>query len=122
MESIARPIQEGDEDNLPHAGKQLNKTTIAESETNDHVGLGNVSSSHVDGAQDKGGEGESGQTKRGRIGKPARFDGFVETWLELSSEGRQTSLSRIDLGQGAVSEASSSFGSFVFGECVGVAI
>lgn len=99
---------------FPHAGKQLNETTITESQSDDNVGSGDVASTHVDTAQHERGEGESTQTQRSRVGKLALLNRLVQTGLELSSEGREVVLGRIDLGQRTIAKASGGLGHFVF--------
>jgi hypothetical protein len=47
----------------------LDKTAIAEGEGHNDIGLGDASSVHVNGRQDKRGQGESGKTQRSRVGK-----------------------------------------------------
>lgn len=97
---------------IPHAGKQLNQTTIRECSTDDDAGLGDILGVHVDRTQDESGEGESTQAQRSRVTELAALDGLIQTRLELTTKGRQTSLVGVDLSQRAVSEASRRFGSF----------
>jgi len=94
--------------NIPHASKQLDQTTIGESGTNDHVGLSDVLSAHVDSAQHESGEGESAQAERSRVTELAALNGLVQTGLELTTEGRETGLVGVDLSQRAIAEASGS--------------
>jgi hypothetical protein len=77
---------------VPHASKKLNKTTVSEGEGNDNVGGCNAPSPQVDGRQNKGGEGESTETERSRVGELAALDGPVETGLELTTEGRESGI------------------------------
>lgn len=102
-----------DRKHLPHASKQLNKTTITESKSNNNVGSSDVASTHVDAAQNECGKGESTQTQRSRVGKLALLNGLVQTRLELSSEGREVVLVGIGLGQRTIAKASSGLGHFV---------
>lgn len=89
IESFAE-IQLGrDKVDIPHASEKLDKTTVSEGEGNGNVGSGDTASLQVDARQDKGGEGESTETERGRVGELAALDGPVETGLELTTEGRK---------------------------------
>lgn len=71
---------------VPHAGQQLDQTTIAESQRNDDVGHPDVSRAQVDQAEHEGGQGEGAQPERCRVGEFAAFDRSVETRLELTTE------------------------------------
>lgn len=73
--------------NVPHAGKQLDKATIAKSEGNDHVGSRDASGVHVDTGQDKGGQGEGRETQRRRVGELAVLVGPPRTGLEGTAKG-----------------------------------
>lgn len=93
--------------NLPHAGQKLNKPAISESERNDDVGCGQISGSNIDQGEDEGRQGESGKTERGRVGELAAFDALVQTRLELTTEGRKSTINvRVEVSEGAMSEAS----------------
>ena len=99
--------------NLPHTSQQLDETTVTESESDDNVGRGDTASVHVDGAQNEGGEGESAQAERSRVGELAFLDGLVQTGLELTTEGTEASLTGIDVSQRPITEASSGASNFV---------
>lgn len=77
---------------VPHAGKELNKTTIGESNTNDNVGDVQATGVKVDAGQDEGSKGESAETQRSRVGELAFLDRAIETGLEFTTEGRQPGL------------------------------
>lgn len=104
---------------FPHASKQLNKTTIAESQSDHNVGLSDVARTHVDRAQHESGEGESRQAQRGWVTELAVLDRLVQTGLELTTEGTQLSLSGVDVSERAISEARSSPGCVLSGQLVG---
>jgi len=56
---------------------------------------------NVDEGEDEGGQGEGAQAQRGRITKLAASGGFVETWLELTTESREPRrIARVGVGQG----------------------
>lgn len=93
---------------IPHASKQLNKTTITKSETNDDIRRSDVTSTHVDTSKHKGSQGESAQTKGRGITKLAVGHGPVQTRLEFTTKGRKTSLVGVDLSKRTVSKARSS--------------
>lgn len=82
---------------IPHAGKQLNDTTVGKGRPDDDVGLGDVTGAHVDAAQHEGGEGEGAEAQRGRVGKLAVLDGAVQAGLEFTSEGGQARLLGVDV-------------------------
>lgn len=96
---------------VPHASKQLHKPTISKSDTDDKVGLGQTTSSHIDQTKDEGSQGESAQAKRCRIGKFAALDLSVQTRLELSSKSRKTLLATacVDMSERTITEARGSF-------------
>jgi hypothetical protein len=73
--------------NIPHASKQLNKTSVAESEGNDNVRSLDTSGVHVDTGQDESGQGESRETQRRRVGELAVLVGPPSTGLEGTTKG-----------------------------------
>lgn len=73
--------------NVPHASKQLDKATIAKSEGNDNIGSLDASGMHVDTGQDEGGQGESRETQRRRVGELAVLVGPPRTGLEGTAKG-----------------------------------
>lgn len=101
---------------LPHASKQLYQSTIAKSNTDHQIRCTQPSCSHIDQAQDEGGQGESAQTEGCWVGNVAVLDLFVETRLEFTTEGRQTlaAADGILMSQGPVTETGSGFGGLVF--------
>ena len=90
---------------LPHAGQQLDETTITISGGDNDVGRRDVTGFHVDGTQDECGEGESTQAQRSRIAELARVDRLVQTGLELTTEGTEVGLGSVDMRQRAVTKA-----------------
>lgn len=68
----------------------MNESTISKSESNDEVGRGNATGLEVDQGEHEGGEGESRQAQRSRVGELALGDGLVETGLEFTTEGGKT--------------------------------
>lgn len=50
------------------------------------MGIAETTSAQVDQAENEGGEGEGGETKWSGVGEFTTLDGFVETWLELTTE------------------------------------
>lgn len=91
------------DENLPHAGKELDETTIAKSQGDDNVGHGDAACVEVDGREHKRGEGEGAEAERRRVGKLARLDRAIETGLELTAEGGQASIGAgVDVGHGVV--------------------
>ena len=61
----------------PHSCKELNETTIAESNTDDQIWPRDASSADIDQRQDEGGEGEGRETERSWVGELATFDTLV---------------------------------------------
>lgn len=74
---------------IPHACEQLNESTISKSEGNDEVRRSNATGLEVDQGEHEGGEGESRQAQRSRVGELPLGDGLVETGLEFTTEGRK---------------------------------
>lgn len=101
--------------NIPHASKQLHQASVSKGQTDHQIGRTQPPRPHVDQAQDEGGQGESAQAQRRRIGNATVFDLLVETGLEFSSKGRQAlfTTGSVDMGKRTVAEASSSFGGLV---------
>lgn len=100
--------------NLPHAGEQLNETTITESQSDDNVGSGDVASTHVDAAQHESGERESTQTQRSRVGELALLNRPEQTGLHLTSEGREVvTLTGVGPGQRTIAKAGGGLGNLV---------
>ena len=76
---------------LPHASKQLNKTTISESQSNNNIGFGDATCATIDKRQNEGGKGKSAESERSWVGKlPVRVSP-IKTWLEFTSESWQSS-------------------------------
>lgn len=73
--------------NIPHASKQLDKTTIAQGKGDDDVGSRDATGVHVDTGQDKGSQGESRETQRRRVGELAVLVGPPRTGLEGTTKG-----------------------------------
>lgn len=98
--------------NIPHAREQLHQASVPKGETDHQVGSTQPPRPHVDQAQDEGGQGESGQAQGRRVGDATVLDLLVETWLELTSKGRQAlfATGRVDMGERTISEASGGFG------------
>lgn len=92
---------------IPHTSQQLDKTTITESQSDNNVGLSDISGTHVDCAQHESGEGESAQAQRSRVTELAALNGLVQTGLELTTEGTELSLSGVDVSQGSITETGS---------------
>lgn len=85
---------------VPHARKELDETTITESNCNDNVWLGNTSGLKIDEGEDEGGQRKSGETKRSWVGELALGSWLVKTWLELTTEGWEASrLSSVGVSQ-----------------------
>jgi hypothetical protein len=74
---------------IPHASKKLNQTTIGKGSSDDNVGLGKTTSAEVDQGKNKGSQGKGTETKRSGVGKLAVGDGLVETRLEFTTKGRK---------------------------------
>lgn len=74
---------------LPHTSKELDKTTVCESCSNDDVWSGHTSGTQVDQGQDEGGQSESTETKRSWVGELAVCSASVCSRLELTTEGWQ---------------------------------
>lgn len=94
------------EEYIPHASQQLDKTTVTESQSDDNVGRSDISRTHVNCAQHKSGEGESGQAQRSRVTELAALDGLVQTGLELTTERTELGLSG-DVSEGSITETGS---------------
>jgi hypothetical protein len=73
---------------IPHAGQQLDQTTIAKGQPDDDAGIGDVARAHVDAAEHERGQGETAQAERRRVTELALADRPVQTRLELTTEGR----------------------------------
>lgn len=100
--------------NIPHASKELDKTTVAKGQTDDNVGLGDITRAHVDGRQHKRSQGESRQAQRSWVGELTALDGLVQTGLELTSERALVGLVGVDVRQRSVAKASCCARDFVF--------
>lgn len=100
------------EKNIPHASKQLHQSSVSKSNTDDEIRSSQTPGTHVDQAQDEGGQGESGEAQGRRIGESAILDLLVETRLELTTEGRQAlfATGSVDMSKRPIAEASGSFG------------
>ncbi len=105
-----------DEEDIPHAREQLHQASVSKRNTDDQIGSTQPPCSHVDQAQDEGGQGESRQAQGRRVGDTTVLDLLVETGLKFSSEGRQTlfAIGSIDMSERTVAEASGSFGGLMF--------
>ena len=99
-------------EHVPHAGKELNKATIAKSKCDNDVGGCETASTDVDQAEDEGCQGESGETKRCGIGEFATLDTLVETGLKFTAEGWQRGhIACAYVGERAIAESGSGSGS-----------
>lgn len=74
---------------LPHTSQELDKTTITVGNGDNEVRLTDAQGAHVNQRQHKGGESESGQSKRRRVGE-VLLRSAVEARLEFTAESRQT--------------------------------
>ena len=100
--------------NVPHAGKQLDQAPVAKGRTDDDVDCADISGSHVDQAQDEGGQGEGAESQRSGIGNLAVFDGAIGPGLELTTKGGQkTGFGGVDVSQRTIAKASGRFGRLV---------
>jgi hypothetical protein len=90
---------------IPHAGKQLNKTTISKSKTDNNVWRANIPSTDVDSTQHESSQGESAEAQRRRVTELATLNGLVQTGLELSTKGWERRLVDVNVRQRSVSEA-----------------
>jgi len=70
---------------VPHAGQQLDETTITVGKGYDNVGAVKTTCLDVDQGQNEGGEGEGRQTQGCRVGELA-VRGPVETRLEFTAK------------------------------------
>jgi hypothetical protein len=78
----------------------LNKATISESKADNEVGCSDTTDLNVDEGQHEGGQCESRETERGGVGEFAVGDWLVETWLEFTTEGRETRrVAGVDVGK-----------------------
>ena len=104
-----------DEKNIPHASKQLHQASVSKSNTDDEIGGSQAPGTHIDQAQDKGSQGESGEAQGRRVGDSAVLDLLVETRLELTTEGRQAlfAIGSVDMSERPIAESSGSFGSLM---------
>lgn len=90
----------GGEGDIPHAGQQLNETTICKGQADNNVRLRDAAGVDVDERQHKGGQGEGAQAEGRWVGKLAVGGGPVETRLELSSKGAKSSrLAGVEVGE-----------------------
>jgi hypothetical protein len=71
---------------IPHASKQLNKTTVSESHRNDDIGFLDTPYTDVNERQDESRQGESAQSKGSGVGELALCSWFVKTRLKLTTE------------------------------------
>jgi hypothetical protein len=91
--------------NVPHASKQLDKTSVPISERDDEVGVCNVVGADIDQRKHESSQGESRETQRRGIGELAarwsdaaldehchkyNCDLRIETGLEFTAKGRET--------------------------------
>src|SRR4051812_9868918 len=93
---------------IPHAGKQLNKTTISKSKTDNNVRRANIPGTDVDSTQHESSQGESAEAQRRRVTELATLNGLVQTGLELSTKGWERRLVDVNVRQRSVSEAGGS--------------
>lgn len=109
-------VEEWETFDIPHAREQLHQTTVSKGKRDDDVGLRHPSRPHVDQTQDESGEGESGQSQRGRVGEFPILHRGVGTGLELTAKGRQPFAGRtgVDVGQRTVAEPGGRTSRFVF--------
>lgn len=71
---------------LPHAGQQLDETTVGVSQTDHNGGGRDAAGSGIDQTQDKGGESEGAETQGSRIGELSEA-GLVGRTLEGTARG-----------------------------------
>lgn len=72
------------------------RLTITESSSHDNVRRRSATGTQVDQRQEKGGQGESAQTERGRVGELLALGDAEGTRAQLTTEGREA------LGRGGV--------------------
>lgn len=70
---------------LPHSGEQLDESSVGVGKSDNDGGDGNIMSLSVDQGKNEGGEGESAETERSRVGEFAEAL-LVGSGLESSSE------------------------------------
>ena len=94
----------------------MHQASVSKSNTDDEIGGSQPSGTHIDQAQDEGGQGESGEAQRRRVGDSTVLDLLVETRLEFTAEGRQAlfAIGAVDVSERPVAEASGSFGGLMF--------
>jgi hypothetical protein len=92
--------------NIPHAGAQLNETTITKSEGQDDVRGGDIAGAQVNETEDESGEGESAQPQRSWVAELAVLDRTVKTGLELTTEGGKARRATGDMGERTIAKAS----------------
>lgn len=73
--------------NVPHARKELDKSTVREGDGADHVRGGDTLGVQVDKTEDEGGGRESAQSQGSRVGELAVLNRAIQTGLELTTEG-----------------------------------
>lgn len=90
----------------------MHQASVSKSNTDDEIRGSQSPGTHVDQAQDEGGQGESGEAQGRRVGDSAILDLLVETRLELTAEGRQAlfAIGGVDMSERPIAEASGSFG------------
>lgn len=75
---------------LPHAGEQLDETAVGKGRADDDVGGGGAACAQVDESQQEGGQGESAEAQRGRVGDAAVLELLEQTGLQFTAKGGQT--------------------------------
>lgn len=89
------------DDHLPHTSEELDQTAICEGSTDNNVGLSHATGLQVDEGEDKGGQGEGGETEGRGVGELALLGGAIGTGLELTAKGRVTGrVAGLNVGEG----------------------
>lgn len=106
------PPNSGDQ-NVPHARKQLHQPSVPKSQSHHNVRHRNTARPHINQPKHESRQSETAQAQWRRIGDLAVLDLLVGTGLELTTEGGQTVVLGVDMGERTISEASGSSGGLV---------
>lgn len=88
--------------NIPHAGAQLDQTTVSHRRTNHNVRLRDVPSTHLDTTQNEGSQSETEQTQRCRVRKLTLPGTLPQTRLHFTTERGQRGGRRVHMCQRSI--------------------
>lgn len=84
-----------EEQDVPHAGEELDETSVSEGEGDGDVGRSDAASVEVDARKDEGREGESRKTQWRWVGELSVLVGLPQSGLERATECLRISFSHV---------------------------